>query len=472
MISSSFPAFEHDVAGASAASVRLVRPLIVDVETVLIHRDLLIDVLLSAIRYPTAATPGMLFAFARGLTAARRHLAQSDHFDPARLTYDSDVTTFLLQRLGEGRPVLLTSTRYNDGLVSAIAQHLGLRVARSAAQGDAGTVIEPLTVPTSDSEGYDYLGDADAELPPGAVRIALPAAANSDAAGRPGLRVWTRVLRVHQYSKNALVMVPLMTAHQFNWVSACQVVSAVLAFSLAASSAYILNDLLDVAADRAHPTKRHRPIASGAVAPMQAILAIAGLLAAAVGIGAALSPVFLATLLFYLALTTAYSFRLKRIAIADVVTLAVLYTIRVVAGAVAIKVGMSEWLFAFSLFIFMSLALVKRYVELRGRRPGERLMARDYQSDDVVIIAVLAAAAGFNAIVIFTLYISSDTVRSLYSHPQMLWVGCPVLMYWFARVMLLAQRGLIDDDPVIFALKDRVSWLSLGVIGIILFAAM
>jgi 4-hydroxybenzoate polyprenyltransferase len=468
MASSSSPAIEHDVADASAASVR---PLVVDVDAVLIHRDLLTDVLLSAIRHPTGATPGTLFAFTQGPTAARRHLAQLDHFDPARLTYDGDVTTFLLQRLAEGQPVLLASPRYDSRLVSAIAQHLGLRVACSAAKEGGERDNDLLTFLRGKSAGYDYLGDAAVELPSGVVRVELPAAA-SYAEGWPGLPVWTRLLRVHQYAKNALVMVPLMTAHQFNWLSACQAFFALLAFSLAASSAYILNDLLDVAADRAHPTKRHRPIASHAVTPTQAILAMAGLLAAAVGIGAALSSVFLATLLFYLALTAAYSFRLKRIAIADTVTLAVLYTIRVVAGAVAIRVGMSEWLFAFSLFIFMSLALVKRYVELRGRRSGERLMARDYQSDDLAMIAVLAAAAGFNAVVIFTLYISSDTVRSLYSHPQMLWAGCPVLMYWFARVMLLAQRGLIDDDPVIFALKDRVSWLSLGMLGIILFAAM
>ena len=156
----------------------------------------------------------------------------------------------------------------------------------------------------------------------------------------------------------------------------------------------------------------------------------------------------------------------------DVVTLAVLYTIRVIAGAVAIGVTMSEWLFAFSLFIFMSLALVKRYIELSTTRSGERLTSRDYSTDDLSMIAVLAAAAGFNAVVVFTLYISSDTVRALYAHPQTLWIGCPILMYWIARVMLLAQRGQIDDDPVIFALRDRVSWIALGAIGAIMLIAI
>jgi 4-hydroxybenzoate polyprenyltransferase len=450
---------------------RYARPLVVDVDYLLNHRDLLADVLLSAIRHPTAATPKILLAFARGRNAANCHLAQSNLIDPARLTYDSDVTTYLLQQLGAGRQILLASPRYDARLVSAIAQHLGLSNALPAAQDEDNNVFDPLSVPLNHGEGFDYLGAAATPLPVGAARVEPPAAA-LDAGSLWGWRLWFRLLRVHQYAKNALVMVPLVTAHQFSWLSACQAILAAVAFSLAASSAYIINDLLDVAADRAHPTKRNRPVAQRAVTSKQALVATAGLFAAALGIGATLSPAFLATLLLYFVLTTIYSFRLKRIAIADVVTLAGLYTIRVVAGAIAISVSMSEWLFAFSLFIFMSLALVKRYVELTGRRPGERLMARDYQSDDLPMVAALAAASGFNAVVIFTLYISSDTVRSLYSHPQILWIGCPVLMYWFGRVMLLAQRGLIDDDPVIFALQDRASWLSLGIIGITLFAAM
>lgn len=456
---------------ANFEPARSARPLVVDVDYLVHHRDLLAEILLSAIRHPTAATPKMLLAFARGRSAASRHLAQSNQVDPARLAYDSDVTTYLLQQLGAGRQILVASSRYDERLVSAIARHLGLGVASPAARDGAGGGPDPRSIPLEHGEHYDYLGAAAAPLPAGAARVELPVAA-PDGGRLQGWRLWLRLLRVHQYAKNALVMVPLVTAHQFSWLSAGQAVLAAVAFSLAASSAYIVNDLLDVAADRAHPTKRHRPIACRAVTSRLALVAAAGLFAAALGIGATLSPAFLATLLLYVVLTTVYSFRLKRIAIADVVTLAGLYTIRVVAGAIAISVSMSEWLFAFSLFIFMSLALVKRYVELTGRRPGERLMARDYQSDDLPMVAALAAASGFNAVVIFTLYISSDTVRSLYSHPQMLWISCPVLMYWFGRVMLLAQRGLIDDDPVIFALQDRASWVSLGIIGVTLFAAM
>jgi 4-hydroxybenzoate polyprenyltransferase len=246
---------------------------------------------------------------------------------------------------------------------------------------------------------------------------------------------------------------------------------AALAFCLCASGAYIINDLTDVRADRSHLTKRNRPIASGAISPAQAVAAMILVLAGAVVIASTLSLSFLGILLGYFALTTAYSLRLKRIVMADVVTLAILYTIRVIAGGIAIEVTISEWLLAFSLFIFTSLALVKRHIELKGQ-PPDRPMARDYRPDDQSMVAILAAASGFNAVVIFTLYISSDTVRALYAHPQALWIICPILVHWIGRIMLLAQRGLIDDDPVVFALKDRVSWLTLSAIGIVMLAAI
>jgi 4-hydroxybenzoate polyprenyltransferase len=158
----------------------------------------------------------------------------------------------------------------------------------------------------------------------------------------------------------------------------------------------------------------------------------------------------------------------------DVVTLATLYTLRVIGGAVAIDVVMSEWLFAFALLIFMSLALIKRYIELAGRLDGNlsSLANRGYEVGDHTVIAVLAAAAGFNAVVVFTLYISSDAVRALYTRPQALWLACPILMYWVARVLMLAHRRMIDDDPVIFALKDHVSWLAMIAICAIMLIAI
>jgi len=448
------------------------RPLVVDVDAVLLHTSLMAEAAFSEIAHRPGAAFGLLAAQLRGSVALKRRIAQSSHFDPARLSYDTGTIALMLKVLGEGRPVFLASDHHDSALVTAIAQHLGAFTAWSASADGARLDPEVLNLLQSWSQGFDYLGDEAAALPVGATRVAHPVSGTGRMSQPTNWRSWARLLRVHQYAKNALVLVPLLTAHQFGLWPAATSLFAALAFSLSASSAYILNDLVDIAADRAHATKRNRPIASGAIAPTRAIAVMAVLLTAAIAIAAAVSLPFLGVMLGYLALTTAYSLRLKRIALIDVVTLAVLYTIRVVAGAVAIGVTMSEWLFAFSLFIFMSLALVKRYIELNGQREGERLMARDYQTGDLSMIAALAAAAGFNAVVIFTLYISSDTVRALYSHPQALWIGCPILMYWIARVMLLAQRGQIDDDPVVFALRDRVSWLALGAIGAIVLIAI
>jgi 4-hydroxybenzoate polyprenyltransferase len=465
-------AYGPEGSGASRGSrAGFNRPLVVDVDRVLQHGDLTIDIVISEICRRPQASLALLASLLRGPAALKRHAAQASHFDPARLAYQSDAVGLLLRMLGEGRPVYLASDRYGQALVEAIAQHLGVFAAWSAA-ADGARQDAAMPIPSIGLIGFDYLGPASTVLPVGASRIADPIAGPQEQARQPHFKTWAKLLRVHQYSKNALVLVPLLTAHRFALEPIVTAISAALAFSLCASAAYILNDLVDVTADRAHVTKRNRPIASGAISPTQAAIAMAMLLAGAIAIAACLPSSFFGILLAYLGLTTAYSLYLKRVALIDVITLAVLYTIRVFAGAVAIGVAMSEWLFAFSLFIFTSLALVKRYVELNGQRSGEKPMARDYNAGDLPMVAVLAAASGFNAVVVFTLYISSETVHALYAHPQVLWAGCPVLMYWIGRVMLMAQRGLIEDDPVVFALRDRVSWLALAAFGTIMLIAI
>jgi len=385
--------------------------------------------------------------------------------------FKQDSLEFLLRVVAEGRPIYLCSERYPRSLVSAAAERLGVFTAWSADEAHLRPAAKLEREPALRG-GFDYLGNPALEPPRVAPRVEGAASPGDVARPASGLRRWAKLLRVHQYAKNALVLVPLLTAHKFALEPAVTALLAAVAFSLCASSAYILNDILDIKADQAHPTKRHRPIASGAISVTQAALVGVVTLVLAAAIALSISPAFAGVLLGYLVLTSSYSFWLKRIAIVDVVTLACLYAIRVIGGAVAIAVPMSEWLFAFSLFIFMSLALVKRHVELAGRPEGSVLLARDYQAGDKSMVAMLAAASGFNAVVIFTLYISSDTVRALYSHPQLLWINCPILMCWIGRVMLLAQRGLIDDDPVIFALRDRFSWLALAAIAAVTLAGI
>jgi len=289
-----------------------------------------------------------------------------------------------------------------------------------------------------------------------------------------GPRAWLKLLRVHQWAKNALVFVPAFAAHRFDLAALADATFAAIAFSLAASTIYILNDLVDLDADRRHRSKRNRPLAAGTVSIRQAMIVAPILLVVALAIAAAISLPFLGVLLGYLALTTAYTFSLKRKMMIDIVALALLYTLRVIGGAAAVMAMPSEWILAFSMFIFTSLALIKRYVELAARLDAAQPdpTNRNYRKSDLAVLGALAAASGFNAVTVFALYISSDTVHRLYRHPHALWLICPILLYWVGRALIMAERRLMDDDPIVFALKDRVSLCSFGLIGLIMIVAI
>lgn len=470
------PAEPDDHGAIQNPTPRHNRPLVIDLDEVLAHSNLFVEVAFSEIASRPQSLVSILAALLRGKRALQQRIAQSTHFDPSRLLYNKEVLAFLLKALGDGRAVYLASMRYPQQLVQSVAHHLGIFSGWSASDersDPAGEAGLRSFVQSFGAHGFDYIGRDAVELPASAnVMLATDAPISQDS--NPGWRTWAKLFRVHQYAKNALVLVPLLTAHQFSALAASKAALAAVAFSLCASSAYILNDLVDVTADRAHPTKRDRPLASGAVSPAHGAAAMAILLMISLAVAALVSPAFLGVLVGYLILTTAYSFWLKRIMLADVVVLAMLYTIRVVGGAIAINVAVSEWLLAFALFIFMSLALIKRYIELAGRHDKSLSSPanRGYDVGDHTMVAILAAAAGFNAVVVFTLYISSEAVRALYTRPQALWLVCPILMYWVARVLMLAHRRMIDDDPVIFALKDKVSWLTMAAICAVMLLAI
>ena len=284
---------------------------------------------------------------------------------------------------------------------------------------------------------------------------------------------WLRALRVHQYVKNLLIFVPIFTAHKFTYEASTTALMAFVAFSLCASSTYVVNDLVDIEADRQHPKKKFRPLASGAIKPWQAKIAAPVLLVLAFGLALAVSAYFSLALLFYAALTTAYSVSLKRKMLVDVIALAMLYTVRVISGAIAISVAVSAWLLAFSMFMFLSLALIKRYSEL-VLRIDQNLpdpSNRNYKLGDLSIVACLAISSGFNAVTILALYVSSPVVQALYPRPEVLWLACPVLAYWIGRAMILAHRRMMDDDPIVFAMKDRISRMAgILIIGLVLLA--
>ncbi len=453
------------------------RPLVVDLDGTLLRSDLLVEALFAEVGSRPGALPGLIGALSRGKAALKAAASAKVEIDPARLPYDEAVIERIRAARRAGRPVYIASAAHGR-LVGRIADHLGLFdgwFASDDAVNLSGETKAEALVAAFGEKGFDYIGNDAADLPVWsragksiAVRLPLRSArrllvfapdAETIPSRAPGTRTWARLLRVHQYAKNALVFLPLLTSHSFDLASLGAALIAFIAFSLCASGIYVLNDLVDLQDDRAHPRKRERPLASGEISVLHGLAVVPVLVAAAFAAGAFLGPVFLMVLGIYLALTTAYSFALKRMMLIDVITLAGLYTVRVIGGAAAIAAVPSSWLLAFCMSIFLSLALLKRHVELTVRLDAglPDPANRDYRKGDLGMVASLAAAAGFNAVTVFALYISSDAVHELYSRPQILWLVCPVLIYWIARILMLAQRRKMHDDPVVFALRDRPS---------------
>ncbi|MEO7986963.1 MAG: UbiA family prenyltransferase [Gemmatimonadales bacterium] len=285
-----------------------------------------------------------------------------------------------------------------------------------------------------------------------------------------------RALRVHQWVKNLLLFVPALLDHRlFDPDAMTRSGAAFAAFCCASSGGYILNDLLDLEADRRHPTKRDRPFASGALAPALGLALIPALFGAAVWIGWTLRPsAFLDLLLLYMALTAAYSFALKRLAVVDVLLLAGLYTLRVIAGVEAAQVRFSTWLLAFSTFLFLSLAFLKRYTEVRGLEGSAdlQILRRGYQLGDEQWLSSMGSASGYLSVLVLALYINSDQVMALYSRPLLLWLVCPLLLYWTSRMWLLAFRGRIHDDPIVATVRDPTSYLVAVLVALTLYTAL
>ncbi len=315
--------------------------------------------------------------------------------------------------------------------------------------------------------GYDYVGAGAQSVAPQARQAIEP--------GQPefSARPYIRALRPHQWVKNLLVFLPMIAAHRLDLATATHSLIAFIAFSLVASSVYLLNDLLDLSADRAHPRKRYRPMASGAV-PLGHAGAMA-MACMAAGFAAALfaGPIFVAVLCAYTILTTAYSLRLKREPVIDICVLAALYTMRIVAGSAATGIPLSVWLLAFAIFIFLSLAAMKRQIELVDnlQSGNEKPAGRGYRVADLPIVEMMAVTAGYVAVLVLALYLNAPTVAGLYTHPEILWAVCAVLLYWISRAVMIAHRGEMHDDPIVFALRDRVSHVCGATILVALVAA-
>jgi len=290
---------------------------------------------------------------------------------------------------------------------------------------------------------------------------------------RPRPQQVFRALRLHQWLKNLLVFCPLVAAHRATdqrLLAAAFI--AFLAFGLCASSGYVVNDLLDLRSDRRHPLKRTRPFAAGTLPLSWGRVLVPVALLAALGLSLLLPPGFWALLAGYFVVSLAYSWRLKGVLLVDILVLAGLYTLRLHAGAVAVQVELSFWLTALSMFLFLSLAMVKRYCELLELRAmgAEEAQGRSYRPLDLDALMSLGTASGYLSVLVLALYINSESVRELYAHPEVIWTLCPLLLYWISRIWLLARRGELHQDPLVFACRDPASWVvaALGTLAYLL----
>lgn len=458
------------------------RTIVVDLDGTLVNTDMLVESLFLVLRlHPVLIFQIFLWLFG-GKAYFKKRLTDFALPDVHLLPYNDELICWLKQQQADGARLVL-ATAADIRLAKAVAQHLGLfdEVLGTENLNLASQNKRDMLVQRYGERGYEYVGNSKADLAvwksAAVIHVANPeygvlaAASQLDKVAmifdnRPAyLRTLLRAMRLHQWTKNILLFVPLLASHRIMEVNLLvNSLLAFLAFGVCASSVYLLNDLLDLSDDRQHPTKCNRPLAAGTLPILHALFLIPVLLISAFGFALWLLPIqFTVVLLAYYLLTLAYSLWLKRVVMLDVVTLSLLYTIRVIAGAAAMSLLVTSWILAFCMFIFLSLAFVKRYTELcdaRQKGETEKTSGRGYYPADFELLASLGGASGYISVLVLALYIHDSASATLYPSQKWLWAACPLLLFWISRVWLLAHRGQMHDDPIVFALRDRVSrWI-------------
>ena len=454
--------------------------LVVDLDGTLLRSDMLHECFWSAIGRDWRNLTALL-ALRQGRAALKQRLATLSAVDVSTLPYDATVLARIRAwRDAGGQTALVTASDHS--LARAIGDHLGLFDMVQGSQEGLNLKGHRKTAYLDSRFGpkaYAYMGDAAADLPvwAGADQVitlnASPALRRKVSQITPtpehltsALPRWPAILaalRLHQWLKNLLVFLPVLMAHRLDAQTLLVASQAFICFCLVASSVYVLNDLLDLSADRAHPRKRQRPFASGHLPIGYGPWLILGLLGLGGGLAAWIGWRFLLVMACYALLTTLYSLHLKRRIALDICVLAGLYTMRIIAGGIATGITLSVWLLAFAIFLFLSLAAVKRQAELIDTTDrGEVLTpGRGYETGDLPIISMIALSAGYISVLVLMLYVNGPSVLTLYAHPEALWGICAVLLYWVTRLVMITQRGQMLDDPVIYATKDRASRICL-----------
>jgi 4-hydroxybenzoate polyprenyltransferase len=449
-------------------------PLVVDLDGTLIYTDMLWESLLLFLRLHFWQAWRLPLWLLQGKAGFKAKIAAMVQPHPAHLPYDRELLADISGQYAEGRRIVL-ATGSQRALAEGIAAHLQVFDEVHATDGalnltssnKAGALVERYG-----AQGYDYIGNARVDIPvwetarhaysvttrPFTLGDGRNTVRMGAQRGKP-LAALFKAMRPRQWLKNLLVFLPMLGAHALDMDTALQSLLAFAAFSLCASSAYLLNDALDAQDDRQHPVKRKRPIAAGTLPLPWAMLASPLLALAALGLCAVAGPLLLAVVLVYFASTLAYSFYLKRIMMVDIVALSLLYTIRVLGGGAATGIVPSFWLLAFSFFVFLSLALLKRYSELYNlrRRGKDKISGRGYAIDDKPAIAMMGINSGFMSVLIFMLYFNSSDVLAHYHTPPLLLGIVPLLVFWLGRLWMLAFRGQVNEDPVLYVSRDKVS---------------
>jgi 4-hydroxybenzoate polyprenyltransferase len=469
---------------ASASPADAAPPLVIDLDGTLIRSDLLHESTLKLMRGGPHLVLALPLWLASGKARLKREIASRVTLDVASLPYDESVLEWIRAERRAGRRVVLC-TASDAAYANEVAAHLGLFDDVIASDGTTNVSASRKASALAErygEGGFDYAGNSRDDVPVWerarkAILVGVSPGVRAHARNafqvdreferpRPGPWIWLRAMRLQQWVKNVLVFLPLLGAHQLlNAALWGKAFLAFLAFGLCASTVYLVNDLMDLESDRRHPRKRTRPFASGALSPLTGLGLAAVSLASSVAIAATVSPAFVGWLGVYFAVTLAYTFFLKRKVIVDCIVLGGLYTLRIVAGGAAVGIPASFWLLAFSLFLFLSLAFVKRYSELLivSKQGREDAHGRGYRTGDLSLVQTMGVVSGFVAVMLIALYINGDTVMRLYARPEVLWLTVPVVLYWVSRVWMQAHRGNIDDDPLLFAVRDRYS-LACGVL--------
>ena len=470
------------------------RPVLcVDLDGTLVQTDTLAESLFLFSRLHPFRIPLLLIWLVRGRSYLKMKLAQAALPSIETLPYHTELLAYLRQQKNAGVKLVL-ATGADRLIASRVASHLALFDEVWSSDGSRNLVgARKAQLLAGKYPAFEYIGNSRTDLPVwfrsrGAILVSPSArllrilerhsipATSMPARPAPGISTWLRALRVHQWVKNLLIFFPLLTAHRLtDWTALALAGIGFFAFSLAASGTYLVNDLFDLQADRAHPGKCQRPFAAGLLNPGAGMAATLALFLAAFAAASALPRNARFLLAGYVILTLAYSLRLKRILVIDVLLLVCFYLVRIFAGGVATGISISVWLLAFSMFFFLSLALVKRLTELRALErvlTGDReISARGYQMSDIELLGSLASSSAYLSVVLFALYINSPEAHLLYRQPQFLWPLCLVVIYWLTRMILLANRGQLHDDPLVFAARDRASWITGVAVAAILYAA-